>query len=123
MKPEDVLRNRLPNTSCLAQFFELLKHFVSKGATEIDSLGEHWCRIFINQGLFSDLADLYTLEKEQLLEFDRMGDKLATRILANVETSKQKPPPHTAVRHGNNPRGQRDCRVAYPGLQQHRRDC
>jgi DNA ligase (NAD+) len=93
VKPQEFLGHRRPNTSCPAQFFELLKHFVSKGATDVDGLGEHWCRIFINQGLVSDLADLYTLEKEQLLEFDRMGDKLATRILANVETSKQKPLP------------------------------
>ena len=90
VKPEDEAMHRCPNTSCPAQFFELLKHFVSKGATDIDGLGEQWCRIFIDRGLVSDLADLYSLNKDQLLELDRMGDKLATRILANIETSKQK---------------------------------
>ena len=90
VKPEDEAMHRCPNTSCPAQFFELLKHFVSKGATDIDGLGEQWCRIFIDKKLVSDLADLYSLGKEQLLELDRMGDKLATRILANIETSKQK---------------------------------
>jgi len=93
VKPEDEAMHRCPNTSCPAQFFELLKHFVSKGATDIDGLGEQWCRIFIDQGLVSDLADLYSLKKDQLLELDRMGDKLATRILANIETSKAKPLP------------------------------
>jgi DNA ligase (NAD+) len=93
VKPEDEAMHRCPNTSCPAQFFELLKHFVSKGATDIDGLGEQWCRIFIDQGLVSDLADLYSLKKDQLLELDRMGDKLAARILANIETSKQKPLP------------------------------
>ena len=93
VKPEDEAMHRCPNTSCPAQFFELLKHFVSKGATDIDGLGDRWCRIFIDRGLVSDLADLYSLEKDQLLELDRMGDKLATRILANIETSKQKPLP------------------------------
>jgi DNA ligase (NAD+) len=39
------------------------------------------------------LADLYSLKKDQLLELDRMGDKLTTRILANIETSKAKPLP------------------------------
>ena len=90
VKPEDEAMHRCPNTSCPAQFFELLKHFVSKGATDIDGLGEQWCRIFIDKKLVSDLADLYSLGKDQLLELDRMGDKLATRILANIETSKQK---------------------------------
>jgi len=47
----------------------------------------------IEQGMVSDLADLYSLKKGQLLELDRMGEKLATRILANIETSKRKPLP------------------------------
>ncbi|HIL30354.1 MAG TPA: NAD-dependent DNA ligase LigA [Dehalococcoidia bacterium] len=93
VKPEDEAMHRCPNASCPAQFFELLKHFVSKGATDIDGLGEQWCRIFIDQGLVSDLADFYSLRKDQLLELDRMGDKLATRIMANIEESKQKPLP------------------------------
>jgi len=93
VKPDDEAIHRCPNTSCPAQFFELLKHFVSKGATDIDGLGEQWCRIFIDQNLVSDLADLYSLKKDRLLELDRMGDKLATRILANIETSKRKPLP------------------------------
>jgi len=92
-KPIGEAMHRCPNNSCPAQFFELLKHFVSKGATDIDGLGEKWCRILIDQGLISDLADLYSLNKDQLLKLDRMGDKLATRILANIEASKQKPLP------------------------------
>ncbi|NQW21910.1 MAG: NAD-dependent DNA ligase LigA [SAR202 cluster bacterium] len=93
VKPEDEAMHRCPNTSCPAQFFELLKHFVSKGATDIDGLGEQWCRILIDQGLVTDLAGLYTLQKDALLQLDRMGDKLATRILTNIESSKQKPLP------------------------------
>jgi len=91
VKPEDEAMHRCPNTSCPAQFFELLKHFVSKGAMDIDGLGEQWCRILIDKGLVTDLAGLYTLQKDDLLELDRMGDKLATRIMANIEASKQKP--------------------------------
>jgi DNA ligase (NAD+) len=91
VKPEDEAMHRCPNTSCPAQFFELLKHFVSKGAMDIDGLGEQWCRILIDKGLVTDLAGLYALHKDELLELDRMGDKLATRIMANIEASKQKP--------------------------------
>ena len=90
VKPEDEAMHRCPNTSCPAQFFELLKHFVSKGATDIDGLGERWCQILIDQGMATDLADLYTLTMDQLLQLDRMGEKLATRIIANIAASKEK---------------------------------
>ena len=83
--------HRCPNTSCPAQFFELLKHYVSKGAIDINGLGERWCQILINERLVKDLAGLYTLRKDDLLKLDRMGDKLATRIMTNIELSKQKP--------------------------------
>ena len=83
--------HRCPNSACPAQFFESLKHFVSRGAMDIDGLGERWCRILIDRGLVSDASDLYSLTKEQLVELDRMGDKLATRILDNIEASKQRP--------------------------------
>jgi DNA ligase (NAD+) len=91
VKPEDEAMHRCPNTSCPAQFFELLKHFVSKGATDIDGLGERWSQILIDQEMVTDLADLYTLTMDQLLQLDRMGEKLATKVIANIEASKQKP--------------------------------
>ena len=91
VKPESEAMHRCPNSSCPVQFFELLKHFVSKGAMNIDGLGEQWCNILIGQGLVRDVADLYLLEKDQLLGLDRMGDKLATKILANIEASKSRP--------------------------------
>ena len=91
VKDEDDAIHRCPNPDCPAQFFELLKHFVSRGAMDIDGLGERWCRIFIDRGLISDVSHVYHLKPEQLTELDRMGDKLASRILTNVEASKQRP--------------------------------
>jgi len=93
VKNEDDAMHRCPNASCPAQFFELLKHFVSKDAADIDGLGERWCGILIRQEMVRDVADLYHLEKERLLELDRMGDKLATRIMDNIEASKNRPLP------------------------------
>ena len=93
IKPADEAMHRCPNSSCPVQFFELLKHFVSKGAMDIDGLGEQWCRILIDQGLVADVADLYYLKKEQLLHLERMGDKLATKITDNIEASKARPLP------------------------------
>jgi DNA ligase (NAD+) len=91
VKLEGDAMHRCPNTTCPAQFFELLKHFVSKGAMDIDGLGERWCRILIDVGLVKDVADLYYIKKEQLLELDRMGDRLATKIMNNIEASKERP--------------------------------
>ena len=93
IKPADEAMHRCPNSSCPVQFFELLKHFVSKGAMDIDGLGEQWCRILIDQGLVTDVAGLYYLQKEQLLHLERMGDKLATKITDNIEASKARPLP------------------------------
>ena len=93
VKPEDEAMHRCPNASCPAQFLELMKHFVSKGAMDIDGLGEQWCRILIDQRLVADLADLYKLTNEQLLELDRMGEKLADKIIGNIEASKGRPLP------------------------------
>ena len=83
--------HRCPNSACPAQFFESLKHFVSRGAMDMDGLGERWCRILIDRGLVSDVSHVYNLTTEQLVELDRMGDKLATRILTNIESSKRRP--------------------------------
>jgi DNA ligase (NAD+) len=91
VKEEGDAMHRCPNSACPAQFFESLKHFVSRGAMDIDGLGEQWCRILIDRGLISNLPDLYTLEHEQLTVLDRMGDKLANRILTNINASKQRP--------------------------------
>ena len=93
VKAEDDAMHRCPNSSCPAQFFELLKHFVGKNAADIDGLGERWCGILIEKSMVSDVAGLYGLEKDKLLELDRMGDKLATRILSNIEASKSRPLP------------------------------
>ena len=93
VKPEGEAMHRCPNASCPAQFFELLKHFVSRGAMDMDGLGEQWCRILIDQGFASTVSDLYFLEKDKLLELDRMGDRLATKIMDNIEASKNRPLP------------------------------
>ena len=93
VKPEGEAMHRCPNTSCPAQFFELLKHFVSRGAMDVDGLGEQWCRILIDQDFVRTVADLYFMEKERLLTLERMGDRLATKIMDNIEASKTRPLP------------------------------
>ena len=91
VKVEGDAMHRCPNSACPAQFFESLKHFVSRGAMDMDGLGERWCRILIDRGLVSDVSHVYSLTMDQLVELDRMGEKLSTRILANIEASKKRP--------------------------------
>ena len=121
VKEEGDAMHRCPNSACPAQFFESLKHFVSRGAMDIDGLGERWCRILIDRGLVSDVSHVYRLTSEQLTELDRMGDKLATRILDNVEASKKRPSGPHPLRTGHPARGRRGGRTAGRPLRQHRR--
>ena len=93
VKDEDDAMHRCPNPSCPAQFFELLKHFVGRGAMDIEGLGEQWCHILIDEGLVQDVADLYFLKAEELLKLERMGEILANKIIANIEASKERPLP------------------------------
>ncbi len=83
--------HRCTNTACPAQALESIIHFASKGAMDIDGLGEKLCQALFEQGLIKDSGDLYYLKREQLLNLERMGDKSVSRILNSIEVSKQKP--------------------------------
>ena len=80
-----------PNQDCPALLPEQLKSFVGKKAMEIDGLGEHFCQQLVERGLVRNTADLYFVSREDWLKLDRMGGRLADRILRNIETSKQRP--------------------------------
>jgi DNA ligase (NAD+) len=73
---------------CPAQLYELLKHFASRAAMEIDGLGEKLAAALLEANLVHDVADLYSLRKEQLVGLDRLGDKSAHNLLRSLEASK-----------------------------------
>jgi len=79
------------NTACPAQAFRLLTHFVSRGAMDIDGVGESLAAALLNAGLVKDPADLYFLKKEQLLGVERLAEKSAQNIIDAVERSKERP--------------------------------
>ncbi len=89
--PEGEAMSYCPNKACPAQGLELLKHFVSRGAMDIEGLGESMCATLLENGLVQDAGDIYSLTKEQLLGLERMGEKSASNILAAIETSKSRP--------------------------------
>ncbi|MBA2446895.1 MAG: NAD-dependent DNA ligase LigA, partial [Chloroflexi bacterium] len=76
---------------CPAQRWELLKHFVSRGAMDIDGLGEKLLAALMKAELVKDPADLYDLKKTDLLPLERMADKSAQNVLDAIEASKQRP--------------------------------
>ena len=73
---------------CPAQLRGAIEHFCSRGALDIEGIGPEWIEQFLATGLVRTVADLYTLRKDRLLTLDRMGDKLASNMLAAIERSR-----------------------------------
>ena len=90
-KPLDEVVPRCSNPHCPAQTIESIKHFVSRDAMDIDGLGEKQISQLIAAGKIRDVADLYTLDKEDLFAMERMGDTLADKLLRSIESSKRQP--------------------------------
>lgn len=80
---------RCVNPQCPAQMKEALIHFVSRNAMNIEGIGERVVEQLYREELVYDVADLYTLKKEQLLELERMGEKSVTNLLTAIESSKE----------------------------------
>ena len=76
------------NPECPAQFREKLKWFVGRGQMDVDGLGEKLVDQLVDAGLVNHFADIYTLERDKLLELERMGEKSADNLLAGVEEAK-----------------------------------
>ncbi len=75
---------------CPAQQTEALIHFVSRRAMDIDGLGERWLISFFEQGLVKTVADIYQLHnhQEQMITFEKMGEKSVQNIINAIEASK-----------------------------------
>jgi DNA ligase (NAD+) len=91
VRPEGEVMRYCPNPACPAQAFRWLTHFVSRGAMDIEGLGESWCYVLLEQGLVKDPGDIYSLTREQLVGLERMGEKSAENLLSAIEASKDRP--------------------------------
>ncbi len=82
-----------PNGACPAQVRRQIEHFVSRGALDIDGLGERLVALLLQQGLITDAGDLYRLHthRDALVAIDRLGEKSVGNLLAAIEASKQRP--------------------------------
>jgi DNA ligase (NAD+) len=82
---------RCVNPSCGAQLRRRLEHFASRGAMDIEGLGEAMVGQLVEAGLLTNLAGIYALKKDALLALDRVGEKSAANLLAAIEASKTQP--------------------------------
>jgi DNA ligase (NAD+) len=85
----DEVAYRCINYACPAQVKERIYHFASRDAMNIEGLGKEWVDKFVDEGLIKDAADLYYLKIWDLLKLERMGEKLARKLLNNIEKSKK----------------------------------
>lgn len=80
--------SRCTNPACPAQVRASLRHFVSKGAMDIDGLGDKILAQLLERGMISDEADLYSLTMEDLLRLDKIEQKSAANLMQAIEKSK-----------------------------------
>ena len=79
------------NAACPAQLVRNIEHYVSRGAMDIVGLGIKIVEQLVDAGLIHDVADLYTLRKEQLLSLDGFADKKADNLLGAIADSRTRP--------------------------------
>jgi DNA ligase (NAD+) len=91
VKPEGSVFTMCPNRLCPGRQWQLLKHFVSRGAMDIDGLGEKQVGALQEAGLVRTAADFYRLTAEQLLELEGYGEISAHRTVENIAASKDRP--------------------------------
>jgi DNA ligase (NAD+) len=92
VKPEDSVFSICPNRAgCPGQSFQHVKHFVSKGAMDIDGLGEKQAMRFLREGLIEDVADIYELSEETLSGLGGFGETSARNLVAAIEASRSRP--------------------------------
>jgi DNA ligase (NAD+) len=91
VKPPGSVFTNCPNRACPGRQWQLLRHFVSRGAMDIDGLGEKQVAVLLERHLVRDAADLYALGEEQLLELEGFAEISAKRLIAAIDASRQRP--------------------------------
>ena len=90
-RPPDEVMRYCPNASCPGRILESIVHYASRGAMDIRGLGYERVRQLLDAGLIRDVADLYEVRSEQLVELDRFARQSADQLVAAIEASKSRP--------------------------------
>jgi DNA ligase (NAD+) len=93
VRPEGEADTRCVAPDCPAQRDQKVAYWASRGAMDIEGLGEQMVEKLTSAGLVHDPADLYSLTVEQLVELERVGETSAGNLVAEIERSKQQPLP------------------------------
>lgn len=91
VKDEGQVAVRCVNSQCPAQVRRRIEHFASRGAMDIEGLGEAVINQLVQQKLLGDVGDIYSLQAGALNELERMGEKSVSNLLGAVERSKSRP--------------------------------
>jgi len=89
VRDEDEAVIRCQNPDCPAQLLRSIEHFASRGAMNIDGLGEAIVEQLVQADLVHTVADLYTLDLQSLTALERFGQKSAENLLSSIENSKK----------------------------------
>jgi len=82
---------RCVNPHCLGQLKQRLRFFAGRGQMDIENLGEALIDQLVDAGLVKNVADIYKLQKDDLLKLERMADKSAQNVIDSIEASKTRP--------------------------------
>ena len=91
VKDEGQVAVRCVNAQCPAQLKRRVEHFASRGAMDIEGLGEAMVEQLVSRGLVQAVSDIYRLTSEQLSGLERMGEKSVANLLGAIERSRQRP--------------------------------
>jgi DNA ligase (NAD+) len=91
VKDEGQVAVRCVNSQCPAQVRRRIEHFASRGAMDIEGLGEAVVNQLVQQKLLADVGDIYALKAPVLIELERMGEKSVSNLLEAIEQSKSRP--------------------------------
>jgi DNA ligase (NAD+) len=91
VRTEGEVDYRCVNASCPAKLRESILHFASRGVMNIDGMGDALVIQLTDRGIVKNIADIYELNRDNLLSLDRMGEKSAQNILNEIEASKKLP--------------------------------
>jgi DNA ligase (NAD+) len=92
-KPEDEVALYCENPECPAQIKARLIHFASRGAMDIEGLGEALVDLFVEKGFLKTFSDIYELKnhRDELIQIERLGEKSVDNLLNAIEKSKSQP--------------------------------
>ena len=88
---EGEAKHQCINSACPEQRWGRISHFASRGAMDIDGLGEKQVQLFIELGLLHDVADIYDLDFDRILEQPGYQERSVTKLRNAIEASKQRP--------------------------------